>query len=48
VESEQRNVKTVRCRMMTNKIVKRSNAPQETATDCGCVICRLLRRRSDC
>jgi len=38
VKSETRNV-TVRCRvgirMTTNKSVGRSNAPQETATDCG-------------
>ena len=40
VKSETRNV-TVRCRdgirMMTNKSVGCSNAPQETTTDCGYV-----------
>ena len=40
VKSEPRNV-TVRCRvgirMTTNKSVGCSNAPQETATDCGYV-----------
>jgi len=40
VKSETRNV-TVRCRvgieMTTNKSVGRSNAPQETASDCGYV-----------
>ena len=40
VKSETRNV-TVRCRvgirMTTNKSVGCSNAPQETATDCGYV-----------
>jgi len=39
-KSETRNV-TVRCRvkirMTTNKSVGHSNAPQETATDCGYV-----------
>jgi len=38
VKSETRNV-TIRCRvgirMTTNKSVVCSNAPQETATDCG-------------
>jgi len=40
VKSETRSV-TVRCRvgirMTTNKSVGRSNAPQETATECGYV-----------
>jgi len=40
VKSETRNV-TVGCRvgirMTMNKSVRRSNAPQETATDCGFV-----------
>jgi len=35
VKSETRNVETVRCKMTTNKSVERSNAPQETATDCA-------------
>jgi len=33
--------------MTTNKSVERLNAPQETATDCDYVVCRLLCRRSD-
>jgi len=36
--------------MTTNKCVGRSNAPQETATDCDYVglQCRLTCRQSDC
>jgi len=33
--------------MTTKKSVEHSNAPQETATDCGYVGCRLSRRRSE-